>query len=615
MSTPDSTRLSGDAYRTRIAANAPVPTDNKTRLAQEGGDSKLARDAADVRPDANEFYKVGEKIGDRYEVSAIHHGAMGVVYGCFDHQTKLPRALKTVRARYAKDKQVLAMFESEAAVWISLEKHPNIVHAYLVEIFGNLPYVITEYVRGPAGMEGDLRGWLGSTRLTLPIAVSMALQIAQGMQHAVRKIPNLVHRDLKPANILVNVDGKPLVTDFGLVRVVKSGVGTPAYMSPEQFESGEIDGRSDIYAYGCILFEMFTAHRLFPAVTEYEWEQAHLKSIPPHLTSIVPGLPREIDRFVSQCLDKNVGARPQSWDAVVAFFAEWYHRLTGNAVILDFSSLALDAAEWLTASYSLCNLNRYSEMLLACDQAIKIDSKNAAIWTNKSVALTGLCDHDSALRAAENAICLDSNFTPAWDSKGCALCGLKRYDEALAAYQKVLVVDANNAITLSNKSNALISLNRNEEAVAACHKALAVEPNLANAWFNMSCALRNLDRHEESLMAYEKAFRFDANISSWLGKGWLYLTLNKFDEAIRAYDRALEIDPTSLPAWCNRGMALSRLQRNVEAMQAFDQALVIDPENLAARAGKFAAQGNFVRSEAALAVRKPISFWSRHFGK
>ena len=108
MNAADATRLAGEAYSTRVARGELATSDDKTRLAQEGYQSKLARDVTDLQSDANEFYKVGEKIGGRYEVSAIHHGAMGVVYGCFDHHTKLPRALKTVRARHAHDKQVLS---------------------------------------------------------------------------------------------------------------------------------------------------------------------------------------------------------------------------------------------------------------------------------------------------------------------------------------------------------------------------------------------------------------------------------------------------------------------------------------------------------------------------
>ena len=199
MTAANTTRLAGEAHRTRLARGEAAAPDDKTRIAQEGYQSSLAGNSASGQLDTSEFYKLGAKIGDRYEVSAIHHGELGVVYGCFDHQTKLPRALKTVRARHALDMQAHSLFESEAAIWIFLEKHPYIVRAYSVERFESLPYVITEYVRGPEGMEGDLRGWLGHPRLTLAVAIAMALQIAQGMQHAVRKVPNLVHRDLKPA--------------------------------------------------------------------------------------------------------------------------------------------------------------------------------------------------------------------------------------------------------------------------------------------------------------------------------------------------------------------------------------------------------------------------------
>ena len=450
-----STQLAGEAYRTRLArAEAATPAD-KTRIAQEGYKSRLARDAAARQPDTTEFYKVGEKIGGRYEVAAIHHGGQGVVYGCFDHQTKLPRALKTVRARHASDKQMLSLFESEATVWISLEKHPYIVRAYLVERFHNLPYVITEYVRGPEGMEGDLRGWLGHPRLTLPVAVAMALQIAQGMQHAVRKVPNLVHRDLKPANILVNGDGKAMVTDFGLVHAAQSGAGTPAYMSPEQWRSEVLDARTDIYAYGCILFEMFTAHRLFPAMTESEWERAHLESAPAALTSIVPELPGEIDQFVRRCLEKDPVARPRNWDEIVTFFADWYHRFTGKAVVLDFSSLALDAIERLEVGYSHWNLKRFEEAIQAFDRALAIDKLDATAWFMKGYVLGGLGRRDEAIQAYDRAIAIDGNDSITWTSKGDALTGLMRYDEALAAYDRALTLDPNSAIAEKNRAIAL----------------------------------------------------------------------------------------------------------------------------------------------------------------
>ena len=478
----DATRLAGEAYRTRLAYDVPSASDDKTRLAQEGYQSKLARDATGAQPDTSEFYKVGEKIGDRYEVSAIHHGAMGVVYGCFDHKTKLPRALKTVRAQYAHDKQVLSLFESEATVWISLEKHPYIVRAYLVERFRNLPYVITEYVRGPEGMEGDLRGWLGHPRLTLPVAVAIALQIAQAMQHAVRKVPNLVHRDLKPANILVNGDGKAMVTDFGLVNATESGAGTPAYMSPEQWRDEALDARSDIYAYGCILFEMFTAHRLFPAMKECDWQLAHLQSMPTPLTSLAPELPGEIDRFVRRCLEKGLAARPQNWDEIVAFFAEWYYRLTGNAVVMDFSSLALDAAELVNAGYSFNTLGRYDDAIAACERALAIDQNNSMAWSAKGNILFKLNRHAESNEACDKALAIDPNSFDAWLFKCIALYGLKLYPEATKANDKALALNQNNSTVSLTKGNILYKLNRYDEAFQAYDIAVAVDPNCFHAY-------------------------------------------------------------------------------------------------------------------------------------
>ena len=577
MTTADATRLAGEAYRTRLARGEAVTPGDNTRVAQEGYQSRFARDAANVQPDIGEFYKVGEKIGDRYEVSAIHHGELGVVYGCFDHQTKLPRALKTVRARHARDMQVLSLFESEASIWISLEKHPYIVRAYLIERFNSLPYVITEYIRGPEGMEGYLRGWLGHPRMTLPVAVAMALQIAQGMQHAVRKVPNFVHRDLKPANILVNGDGKAMVTDFGLVYATQSGAGTPAYMSPEQWRAEALDARSDIYAYGCILFEMFTAHRLFPALTERDWEHAHLARSPAALTGIVRDLPGEIDQFVRRCLEKDPAARPQNWDEIVAFFAEWCHRLTGKAVILNFSSLALDAAEWLAASYSLSNLNRYEETLLACDRALAIDQNVAGAWYNKGTTLHNLNRSEEAILVYDRALAIDPNDAAAWNNKGAALRDLNRSEEAIQAYDRALAIDQNHAAAWNNKGNALSALKRYEEAIQTYDRALAIDQKYAAAWYNKGTTLHNLNRSEQAIQAYDRALAIDPNyVAAWNNKGNALSALKRYERAIQTYDRALVIDQNDTGAWNNKGVALYYLQRYAEAIQAYDRALVID---------------------------------------
>lgn len=622
MTDADATRLAGESYRTRLALS-PAP-DDKTRLAQEGYQSKLARDAAKEQHDASEFYKIGDKIGDRYEVSAIHHGAMGVVYGCFDHQTKLPRALKTVRSRHLHDKQVLSLFENEAAVWIALEKHPYIVRAYLVERFNKLPYVITEYVRGPEGMEGDLRGWLGHPRLTLPVAVTMALQIAQGMQHAVRKVPNLVHRDLKPANILVSGDGKAMVTDFGLVESAESGAGTPAYMSPEQWREDGLDARSDIYAYGCILFEMFTSHRLFPAMTERDWESAHLESMPATLTSLVPELPGEIDQYVLHCLEKDVMVRPQSWDEVVTFFAEWYHCLTGKAVVLDFSSLAFDADEWVSASYSLASLKRFDEMLLACDRSLAIDQRLVTAWSNKGLALCTLYRHEEAIQAFDRALAIEPDYVAAcankgivlaeldryeeaiqafdrvleidpsqtmmWRHKGDALHWLKRYEEAIQAFDRALAIDPNIVWVLTRKGYDFLKLKRHEEAIQAFDQALAIDPNEAEAWHYRGDALYALNRHEAANQSFNRAIAISSMYAmDWLDRGYDLLQLKRYDEAIQAYDRGLPINP-SADGWCNKGDALSQLKRYEDAIRAYDLALAIDASYESALRGRKSAE-------------------------
>src|SRR5690606_5185704 len=146
-----------------------------------------------------------------------------------------------------------------------------------------------------------LRSWIEHNRIHLPQAVTFAYHIAAGMQHATARVAGLVHRDLKPANILVTHDEIAKVTDFGLVRSVdladvpppedgeddlnrltRGGaiVGTAPDMAPEQCRAEDVDERSDIYAFGCILYEMLAGRPVFAARKFHTWIAAHLTEIP-----------------------------------------------------------------------------------------------------------------------------------------------------------------------------------------------------------------------------------------------------------------------------------------------------------------------------------------------
>lgn len=294
-------------------------------------------------------YTKDEKIGAHRIISEPMKGGMGVVYPCHDLENDRAVALKTFKSEYLSNVAARERFLREGTAWVELGKHPNIVQCYDVKSYESIPYLVLEYVpKNENRRDASLRNWQHAP-LHLAQALIFTIQIARGLAHASEKIPGFVHRDLKPENILVGADKLPgtrynrlRVTDFGLVavfslgdqilnidnqetsdvasstllyrtHVTHGGAGTPPYMAPEQWRGDPVGAYTDVYALGCILYEMLTGE-LAAGKNEAEWRRNHCEG---KLGAIPSNLPNEVVVFLKSCLAKDVQKRYQSWAEVL----------------------------------------------------------------------------------------------------------------------------------------------------------------------------------------------------------------------------------------------------------------------------------------------------------
>ncbi|MBX7219081.1 MAG: tetratricopeptide repeat protein [Blastocatellia bacterium] len=286
--------------------------------------------------------KPGTLIAGRYEVVNSFAGGMGIVYLCADQSYDgHPVALKTFKPEYLSNRMAREQFLREVTAWIQLGSHPNLVRAYQVLHVndGMEVYAVVQFVAGEEGArDASLRSPLLSGR-PFPMTQTLfyALQIARGMRYANAKLPGLVHRDLKPENILVDRDGIVRITDFGLVSTQKENphgvVGTPNYMPPEQWQGGPVDCRADIYAFGCIVYEMMTGHYILEACQgDVQLIAAsHLQGLPQMVAAqALEALPDLIKNFVRICLFPNPAERPPNWSFLCDTLEYLYYTTAGQ---------------------------------------------------------------------------------------------------------------------------------------------------------------------------------------------------------------------------------------------------------------------------------------------
>ncbi len=260
----------------------------------------------------------GKRIG-RYEVQKhLGRGGMADVYLGYDVELERPVALKIMLPGMAQDQQFVARFRREARTAARLN-HPNIVQVYDVGTTDDgQPYIAMQFIEG--GSLRDNLSDLAKRGKLLPTdqALGIIQQVAEGL--SVAHAAGIVHRDIKPSNILIREDGRPVVVDLGIAavqgsqRLTMTGnlIGTPHYMSPEQVRQQPVDGRSDVYSLGVILFELLTGVRPFTAQESVAVLHAHAYEPPPPVQGFRSDLTPQTIHIVETCLAKEPTARYQS---------------------------------------------------------------------------------------------------------------------------------------------------------------------------------------------------------------------------------------------------------------------------------------------------------------
>ena len=286
------------------------------------------------RADASPRSLVGGDLGHYRIQKSIGAGGMGDVYLATDLSLNRNVALKTLPAVFARDPNFVRRFRNEAQAAAGLN-HPNVATIYAVEEINGRPLISMEYVEGKT-----LDSLIPDGGLDLATFIDWFTLVSDALAHAHER--GVVHRDVKPGNIMITDRGVPKVLDFGLAQVNEKPpdasdagltqpgqiIGTPSYMSPEQAEGKDVDGRSDIFSLGVVMYEALTGRRPFTGDSHAEIVSNLLKSPPPPITDLRPEVPPAIAALIQKCLNKSRRGRFQNMREVNAILSDLWATLS-----------------------------------------------------------------------------------------------------------------------------------------------------------------------------------------------------------------------------------------------------------------------------------------------
>ncbi|MDQ7824551.1 MAG: tetratricopeptide repeat protein [Candidatus Eremiobacteraeota bacterium] len=575
-----------------------------------------------------EKWKEGAIIEGKYTVQQIMKGGMGIVYVVFDPEEVAFFALKTYQQRYLWNERVINQFIKEAAIWINLERHPHIVQAKLVRIVQGKPCIFLEYVQG-SNLEDELK----KGPLILKQALSFAMQFCDGMHYAFRKL-GLIHRDIKPSNCLITRDGILKISDFGLGKIfddnpvegeplvisLKDGgkkvtssstsmAGTLPFMAPELFTDLKSSSvKTDIYAFGIVLYMMLTGFNPFFNEDPSEVVQNHLFKEPESPDYYNTEIPHSLGEILLTCVKKNPEERFDSFFTIKERLEKVYEETFGTPYALEETEDIFSEDDWINKGISLASLGRHREAVITFDQAIIINEESIKALIMKGRSLLELKKFEEALQCFNDAMQKDPENWESWYYKGEALLALEAVEEAfncfdfalelnptraevftskgkvlarmghrkraLECFNRALALFPENEELLTEKGNVLLEYQMVQEADECFSKAIEINPRFVNAWIARGEALYRLGFYQESINHYQKALTLspqDPETNVKIGNN--YRELKNYDKARASYYKALQLDRKFSGGYLGNARLLAEMTLRERALQCLKQAL------------------------------------------
>lgn len=327
---------------------------------------------------------IGKKILHYQVLIKLGEGGMGMVYLADDTKLNRKVALKFLSSKITSNDVEVERFKNEARIAASLN-HPNIAQVYAIEDSEHGSFIAMEYVEGE-----ELDSFISAENITIKQKEGIALKVAEGIGAAHNK--EIIHRDIKAGNIMVTAEGQIKVLDFGLAQLSNSSklsdsseqIGTATYMAPELILGKEADIRSEIWAYGVVLYQLFTKELPFDGVYEQAITYAILDETPKAAHEITPDIPEYIQEIINRCLEKKPENRYSSFDEILLLLKEYSAvKVQNNPIASNGFILSRKVGVYILIALAIVISATY--MLMQISDGFEPETKKLAIIPFKNV--------------------------------------------------------------------------------------------------------------------------------------------------------------------------------------------------------------------------------------